>query len=630
MTTSNENIRHDAEPLRRERASTYFVQDRSNTEELRRLNVQDALLTQGMGGVLTEQADIARFHRILDVGCGTGGWAIATAQQYPSILMVGVDISSTMIEYAKSQAQVAQIANQITFSVMDVLQGLNFADHTFDLVNVRLCASYVRKWNWHDFLHELQRVCHPGGIIRITESKDLDTNSDALRQLQTLLLSAMTQAGYLFESGDAGVAIHVPNLLQNTPDILQVQTQEYHLRYQAGTPEGQAYSEDCAHMFRTIRPMMQKHGGLPKNYQTLYQQALYDMQQPNFVATWSLMTVWGIKRDNGLTSSTRRKYALPPESQIPEMQLDEEVKPNTYIVQKSQYMPKSRILDEETQRLTLQSQWLAKIMGGVLSKQDQTAYLRLILDVGSGSGDWTITIAQQYLSMHVAGVDINRVFVHHAQAKAKAAHVDERVHFYVMDALTHLFFQDGVFDLVNLCLASSFLRKWDTATEWQKILTELQRVSRPGGILRITEAELAQSTSTAISQWIDILHRAMVQAGHFFDEADRGGASHLVHIEPLFQQYFQPIDRQEYHVDCSANSSMGQAFLDDMRIAVRTLQPFLQKFGSVSQKRADTTYDTLAQQVLDDLQNPAFTTTCNLVTLRGTNRLVEHPQKPRD
>ncbi|HLI06498.1 MAG TPA: hypothetical protein VKV40_08020 [Ktedonobacteraceae bacterium] len=41
---------------RRERPSTYWVQDRSNAEEMTRLRLQDQLATAGMGGVLAEQA----------------------------------------------------------------------------------------------------------------------------------------------------------------------------------------------------------------------------------------------------------------------------------------------------------------------------------------------------------------------------------------------------------------------------------------------------------------------------------------------------------------------------------------------------------------------------------------------
>ena len=64
---------------RREHPSTYFVVDRSSEDELNRLKVQDQLITTSMGGVLPEQSDPIPFRRVLDVGCGVGGWLITMA-----------------------------------------------------------------------------------------------------------------------------------------------------------------------------------------------------------------------------------------------------------------------------------------------------------------------------------------------------------------------------------------------------------------------------------------------------------------------------------------------------------------------------------------------------------------------
>jgi hypothetical protein len=47
------------------------------------------------------------------------------------------------------------------------------------------------------------------------------------------------------------------------------------------------------HSFRTVRPFFQRWTRLPENYDQLYQQALHEMQQPGFVATWRYVTAWG-------------------------------------------------------------------------------------------------------------------------------------------------------------------------------------------------------------------------------------------------------------------------------------------------------------------------------------------------
>src|SRR5882762_8085940 len=113
-------------PRRNEKPSTYFVQDRKNEKELTRLKLQDRMITAAMGGVLAEQADPTVFRRVLDVGCGIGGWVIEVAQTCPEMSLVGIDISKRMIEYARAQAQAYQVNGRVEFHVMDAIQVLDF------------------------------------------------------------------------------------------------------------------------------------------------------------------------------------------------------------------------------------------------------------------------------------------------------------------------------------------------------------------------------------------------------------------------------------------------------------------------------------------------------------------------
>jgi hypothetical protein len=47
------------------------------------------------------------------------------------------------------------------------------------------------------------------------------------------------------------------------------------------------------HLHQTTVPFLRKWIRLPEGYETLYQQALVEMQRPDFVATWNLLTAWG-------------------------------------------------------------------------------------------------------------------------------------------------------------------------------------------------------------------------------------------------------------------------------------------------------------------------------------------------
>jgi len=276
--------------------STYMVQDRKNKKELIRLTMQDQMITAKMGGVLSEQADPTVFCRVLDVACGVGSWAIEAAQTYPTMSLVGVDISQRMIEYARTQAEVHQVSERVEFRVMDALRPLEFPDASFDLVNMRFGASYLRTWDWPKFLTELLRVTRVDGVVRVTESVvHLTSNSPMLNQLFDMLQTAFVRAGHLFTDKSTGLIDHLEGLF-NQYGCEQVQTKLHAMQFPAGTPEGETYCEDMKLFFQTTRPFIQKwNSGATKDYDAIYQQALKEMSQPNFHGTWDILTAWGNK-----------------------------------------------------------------------------------------------------------------------------------------------------------------------------------------------------------------------------------------------------------------------------------------------------------------------------------------------
>ncbi|MBV9228480.1 MAG: class I SAM-dependent methyltransferase [Chloroflexi bacterium] len=283
---------HDKQ--QRERPSTYFVQDRSNEEELKRLQLQDRLVTADMGGVLPEQPDPTIFHRVLDIGCGTGDWLIETAKTYPSIsLLMGVDISQRMVGYARAQAEERQVSDRVEFHVMDVLLMLEFPSGYFDLVNQRFAQGYLRTWDWPKLLQECLRVSRPGGVIRLTDVNFVTgSSSPALNRLHHLFLQALYQAGHYFTLEGNGLITQLERLLRQH-GVQNVQTRPCTLEYRAGTAGGQQYAEDMRLIFRTMVPFLRKWIRVPDDYEEIYQRAMSEMQEPDFVATWELLTAWG-------------------------------------------------------------------------------------------------------------------------------------------------------------------------------------------------------------------------------------------------------------------------------------------------------------------------------------------------
>lgn len=289
---------HRTEP-QGEQPSTYFVQDRSNQEEMARLEIQDKMITAGMGGVLPELDNPASLRRVLDVGCGTGGWLMETARTYQEIeKLVGVDISGKMVAYASTRAEESNLGDRVQFQVMDALRTLELPDATFDLSNHRFGNSWLRTWDWKKIFLEYLRVTRPGGIIRITESEVVESNSPALTKLLTIFLEAFYHAGRYFTLSRDGITSHIKRLMTEHA-IQDVQTRGYSIVYRAGTVEGQQFYKDMLHVFRVSLPFFQKFTNVPGDYQEIYQQALKEMQQPDFVATWRLLTAWGTRSGDG-------------------------------------------------------------------------------------------------------------------------------------------------------------------------------------------------------------------------------------------------------------------------------------------------------------------------------------------
>jgi ubiquinone/menaquinone biosynthesis C-methylase UbiE len=274
----------DQTPPRREHPSTYFVQDRSNLDEMTRLQIQDQMMTAGMGGVLPEQPDPTRFQRVLDVACGTGSWLIEAAKTYPTIqLLIGVDVSATMLRYARAQAEEQAVHDRVEFATMDALRMLEFPDEFFNLVNHRFAMSWLRTWDWPKLLDEYQRICKPGGVIRVTECRvGVDSTSSALTRLNELGFQAFYQSGHLFEQDRNGVINQLARLLTQH-GVQDVQTRIHILHY------------------RTALPFFRKWMRVPDDYEAIYQQALTEMQQPDFEATLELLTAWGTKSGRDTT-----------------------------------------------------------------------------------------------------------------------------------------------------------------------------------------------------------------------------------------------------------------------------------------------------------------------------------------
>jgi ubiquinone/menaquinone biosynthesis C-methylase UbiE len=284
-----------------ERSSNQYVFDVESGAEMARLLGQDNMTTRAMGSLFPDQLDLAGVRRVLDVACGPGGWVQKIAFAHRSIEVFGIDISRTMVEYARAQAQV-QFLDNAHFEIMDVTQTLAFPDNTFDFVNARFMVGFLSREQWPSVVQELVRVTRPGGTIRLTDS-DVSatgiTNSFALERLNALSVRACYRAGKGFavdpEARNHGVTAMLGRFLQKA-GCQNIRAQPHILNYSSGTNEYHANYNNFRAGWLLMKPFLLKWDvTTEEEMATLYEQFQVEMLSEDFRGLWYFLSAWGQK-----------------------------------------------------------------------------------------------------------------------------------------------------------------------------------------------------------------------------------------------------------------------------------------------------------------------------------------------
>ncbi len=268
----------------------------------------------------------------------------------------------------------------------------------------------------------------------------------------------------------------------------------------------------------------------------------------------------------------------------------------------------------EMARLLDQDRLYTRGMGGFLSERsnDLTGF-KHILDIGCGPGGWVQEIAFLYPEIEVEGIDISEQMIAYAQMQAKVQGL-QNAHFRVMDMARPLDFADQCFDLVNGRLIA-FL----PTTAWPGFMGECVRITRRGGIIRLTETELSVTTSAALDHLDSLLKAGLRAAGQSFSPEGRHVGIIAMHAHFLHQAGCTNIGRKAHVLDYSAGTDYHQGFYDDWKVFFKLMQPFLIATQVTTQEEVDRLYE----QMLIDMMQEDFCAVYLLVTTWG-----EKPTEP--
>jgi len=166
-------------------------------EEHNRLDFQHYMLRAALRG--NYAAPIGQPRDVLDVGTGTGRWAIEMAELFPRANVIGLDVNPPGIDSPAGGAGVRP--PNYTFVQGNVLERLPFPDYSFDFVHMRALTAAIPHDRWPYVVGELIRVARPGGWVESLEATALERGGPSVDQLMVWITATLARRGIVFDDG---------------------------------------------------------------------------------------------------------------------------------------------------------------------------------------------------------------------------------------------------------------------------------------------------------------------------------------------------------------------------------------------------------------------------------------------
>ncbi|KAF4952741.1 hypothetical protein FGADI_6493 [Fusarium gaditjirri] len=99
------------------------------------------------------------YQKVLDVGTGTGIWAIEFADRHPNAEIIGTDLSPCQPEW---------VPPNVRFEIDDAALSWTWESNEFDFIHIRYIFGAIKDWS--ALFSEAYRCCVPGGWVQSAEA----------------------------------------------------------------------------------------------------------------------------------------------------------------------------------------------------------------------------------------------------------------------------------------------------------------------------------------------------------------------------------------------------------------------------------------------------------------------------
>ncbi|KAG8961354.1 hypothetical protein FRC03_005452 [Tulasnella sp. 419] len=207
----------------------------SDNPEMERLTRQHRMIKLGMGGLVWPQQRINQVlapspgtvKRILDVGSGSGVWAVEMAECFPHVEILGIDLVPPVVKY---------IPPNCRFEIANFLEGdLVERWGTFDVVHCRNIGAGLRSGH-KAFVQKAVNLVKKGGIISLMEGSMIVYNEkkEPIRLAQegeepgrgswlARILDEWTARDKNLDEDGKAAAQRIPGWLRSDPRLKDVQ-----------------------------------------------------------------------------------------------------------------------------------------------------------------------------------------------------------------------------------------------------------------------------------------------------------------------------------------------------------------------------------------------------------------------